>query len=246
MSIRFRCPCGKDLEVLDGLAGQRYRCRACGAWLFVPKVDAPGVTAGGASVNTAGSADPAPERGGGFTAPAHGAGRGAQGEQSTTGLVTGALREEVKCPQCGTRTSSRVRICAACGWNADEGRRFCGTCFKPVELRARNLKIPEASLLGATAAAAATSYGLDIGDALYSALWGLAALSGIEAVLCAVRAKTVAYQCAQCDHRWVPEKPAEGEREELNGLRVKCWAGMMVCILLGISLVAFGLFLPKE
>ncbi len=225
MSIRFRCPCGKDQEVLDGLAGQRYKCRGCGSWLFVPRTDAPGVPAVSASVGSAETAEvPSP--------------------QSAVGLVTGSLREEAKCPQCGTRTSARVRVCPACGWNADEGRRYCGTCQKPVELRLRDLKIPEASLLGATAAAAAASYGLDIGDALYSALWGLAGLSGVEAVLCAVRAKTVAFQCAQCDHRWLPEKPAEEERRELNGLRAKCVAGMMGCILLGIALILFGFLFP--
>lgn len=95
MPIRFTCSCGKEMEVLDELAGQRYKCRACGAAQAVP---APG-------------AHPAPRP----SAPHPPVGASAEPPRRCFMCETPLGADAPFCRRCGWDGKMAKRHCLSCG-----------------------------------------------------------------------------------------------------------------------------------
>ncbi len=106
MSIKFDCPsCGKPVEVLDELAGQKYRCRGCGNQVDVP---------GGTGAAALGAPDPL---------------------TITDKILAGIPGKQKKpCPKCGEKLGNRARVCFKCGWDNERSVRTCQYCERDVIL----------------------------------------------------------------------------------------------------------------
>ncbi len=109
MSIKFDCPsCAKPLEVLDELAGRKYRCRGCGNQLDVPG------ESGSVVPVSLGTADPL---------------------SNTDKVLAGIPGKQKKtCPKCGEKMGNRAQVCFKCGWDVGREIRTCLYCERDVIL----------------------------------------------------------------------------------------------------------------
>lgn len=209
MSITFRCSCGKELEVFDSLAGQKWKCRQCGTWNVVPTKDGGAATAAapasGAGLPPGGVPVAAYAR---PTAPASpvapppaaipvAARAPKASEEPPSGIAP--IQEGATCEKCRKPIPRQYTHCPNCGWDAQADARRCVGCggFVAYDYAGGfvySTGVGAALMMGYNMFLQGWKAGL-LGDILASTgiVCFVTALGGLMALL------TLQFKCAKCD-----------------------------------------------
>lgn len=218
MSIVFRCPCGKEAEVFDSLAGQTWRCKACGEWVVVPPKE------------------------GGALGPAPKASAASPSGAAPTGSPPGAAPWAGKpCPMCRETLPAGSSVCRRCGWDAQWNVRVCPKCGgvpRPrLPLMPWVLGGAPALILGLLVA-----WEYEFLSPARAATVG-AAIAAACAAASFAASRVLRYRCDRCGARTRPGKLSDQEQGEVLGMRTLPYAAFGV---LALSAIAFGVAAARK
>lgn len=203
MSITFHCSCGKELEVFDSLAGQKWKCRQCGTWNTVPTKDggtaapSPAPPAASIALPVAAPARPLPP-----LAPA-----------------APPAQAAALCDKCRKPIPRQCTHCPHCGWDAQADARRCIGCGGFVAFDHANI-----SYSAGVGVVMIVVYHMAIARGktgiLEDMVAGAAMFTGPTALGCLMALLTTQYRCAKCEKSADPSILTPDERSEFRKKRL--------------------------